>query len=291
MKKLEHLNKRAKTVSEALPYIMEFHDKIIVIKYGGSAMHDPELKKSLLRDVVLLKYVGMHPVIVHGGGPDINKRLKQKKIESIFLHGLRVTTKEVMQVVENVLGKKVNQEIVSLIKKQGGKAKGFYGKKGRVIKATKHWVKNSHGNYIDLGFTGSVHGIRFRFLHKWIKKGYIPVLSPIGVGRGGQTFNINADSAAAAVAEFLKADKLILLTDVPGVLGKRGRLISEINADRIEKMIKQKVISGGMIPKVECCLHALKKGVKQVHILDGRVPHVLLLELFTDAGIGTMVVR
>lgn len=287
----ERMIKRAKVVIEALPYLMEFHGKIIVIKYGGSAMHDPELKKSILRDVVFLKYVGMHPVIVHGGGLDISKALKRRKISSKFVKGLRVTTKEVMKVVEYVLGKKVNREIVSIIKKSGGKAKGFFGKKGKVIRAKKQWVKDKKGNYVDLGFTGQVDGIRYRFLNKWMKKGYIPVLSPIGVGSGGKLYNINADSAAAAVAAFLKAEKLILLTNVHGVLGKDGKLVSKVNAYRIQKMIKQKVISGGMIPKVKCGLYALKKGVENIHIIDGQIPHALLLELFTDTGIGTMVVR
>ncbi len=283
--------KRAKTVIEALPYLREFHNKIVVIKYGGSAMIDPELKTSLLRDVVFLKLAGMHPVIVHGGGPEISKRLKRKKIESHFIQGLRVTTKEVMKIVEYVLGNRVNREICSLIKKHGGKAKGFYGKKGKVIKAHKHMIKAENGNYIDLGFTGSVAGIRYRFLHKWIKKGYVPVLSPIGVGPKGKTYNINADSAASAIASHLNAAKLILLTDVRGVMDKEGNLVSEIDANHIKRMIKRKVIKGGMIPKVQCCLQALNHGVEQVHILDGQIPHVLLLELFTDRGIGTMVVK
>ena len=287
----DRLIKRAKVVIEALPYLMEFHGKVIVIKYGGSAMHDPELKKSILRDIVFLKYVGMHPVIVHGGGPDISKTLKRRKIESKFVKGLRVTTKEVMRVVEYVLGKKVNREIVSILKKSGGKAKGFYGKKGKVIKAKKQWVKDKDGKYVDLGFTGMVDGIRYRFLNKWMKKGYIPVLSPIGVGSGGKLYNINADSAAAAVAAFFKAEKLILLTNVRGVMGKDDKLVSEVNAYRTQKMIKSGVISGGMIPKVKCGLYALKKGVNKVHIIDGQIPHALLLELFTDTGIGTMVVR
>ena len=287
----ERLIRRAKVVIEALPYLMEFHGKVMVIKYGGSAMHDPELKKSILRDVVFLKYVGMHPVIVHGGGPDISKTLKRRKIPSKFVKGLRVTTKEVMKVVEYVLGKKINREVVSIIKKSGGRAKGFYGKKGKVIKAKKQWVKDKEGKYVDLGFTGMVDGIRYRFLNKWMKKGYIPVLSPIGVGRGGKIYNINADSAAAAVAAFLKAEKLILLTNVRGVMGKDDKFVSEVNAYRIRKMIEQGVISGGMIPKVKCGLYALRKGVEKVHILDGQIPHALLLELFTDTGIGTMVVK
>jgi acetylglutamate kinase len=233
----------------------------------------------------------MNPIIVHGGGPDISRRLKARKIESRFIQGLRVTSKKVMEVVEHVLGNKVNREIVSLIKKNGGKAKGFHGKKGNVIKAHKTWIKMENGNYHDLGFTGQVAGIRCRFLNKWMKKGHIPVLAPIGVGPKGETYNINADSAAAAVAEHLGADKLILITDVRGVLDKDGHLISEINSDRIQRMIKRKTISGGMIPKVKCGLHALKKGVDQVHIVNGQIPHVLLLELFTDHGVGTMVVK
>jgi acetylglutamate kinase len=287
----EHLVKRAQIVLEALPYLMRFHDKIVVVKYGGAAMVNPELKKSAMQDLVLLKYVGIHPVLVHGGGPEINRALKRKKIETKFVQGLRVTTREVMKVVEKVLGGKVNQEIVSLIKKSGGKAKGFYGKKGKVIKARKVWLRNEAGEYFDIGFTGQTTGIRFRFLRKWMKLGYIPVLSSIGVGRRGQVFNINADSAAAAVAAHLKAEKLILLTDVRGVIGSDGKLVSEINAYRARKMIKQGTISGGMIPKVKCGLYALKKGVGKVHIIDGKVPHALLLELFTDYGIGTMVVK
>ncbi|NQT29492.1 MAG: acetylglutamate kinase [Candidatus Saganbacteria bacterium] len=285
------LIKRANIVIEALPYLQEFHGKVIVIKYGGSAMHDPELKDIVLRNVVFLKLVGMHPVIVHGGGPDISRALKRKKIKTEFIQGLRVTTKDIMKVVESVLGKKINQQIVSLIKKNGGKAKGFYGKKGRVIKAKKQWVKDEEGKYVDLGFTGHVAGIRYRFLQKWMKKGYIPVLSPIGVGRRGKTYNINADSAAAKVATFLKAAKLILLTDVRGVQGKDGKLLSKINTYKTRKLIKQGVISGGMIPKVKCGLYAIRNGVEKVHIIDGQIPHALLLELFTDRGIGTMVVR
>jgi acetylglutamate kinase len=287
----ERLIKRAKIVSEALPYIMQFYDKVIVIKYGGAAMTDPELKKSLLKDIVLLKYVGMHPIIVHGGGPEISKRLKRKGIKTRFVQGLRVSTKRVMEEVENVLGKKVNREIVRQLKKHGGKAKGFYAKKGKVIKAKKIWIKNDHGNYHDLGFTGQVADVRYRFLKKWMKKGYIPVLAPIGIGPRAKSYNINADSAAASVAERLSADKLILITNVRGVLDKEGELVSEVNADRVARMIKNKTITGGMIPKVKCGLHALKKGVKRVHIINGQIPHAILLELFTDTGIGTMVVK
>lgn len=286
-----YLIKRAETVMEALPYLRKFHDKIIVIKYGGSAMENPELRASVLQDVVLLKLVGMHPVVVHGGGAEINRALKRRKIEFQFIQGLRVTTKEVMKIIEKVLGGKVNQMIVSLIKKSGGRAKGFWGKKGRVIKARKFWIKDAEGKYLDLGFVGQVWGIRYRFLWKWMKRGYIPVLSSIGVGKEGKTYNINADQAAAAIAAYLKANKLIVLTDVAGVLDKAGKLVSEVNTYRVRKMIKSGQISGGMIPKVKAGLYALKKGVEKVHIIDGRIPHAILLEIFTDHGIGTMVVK
>jgi len=285
------LIKRANVVMEALPYLMNFYGKTIVIKYGGAAMQDAALKESVIRDVVLLKYVGMNPVLVHGGGPEINQYLKKKGIEPRFVGGYRVTDRETMKVVEKVLGDKINSEIVTAIKKMGGKAKGFWGKKGRVIKAFKYFKKDEAGNKIDLGFTGQVGGVRYRFLNKWMKLGYIPVLTSIGVGKSGKTYNINADKAAAAIAAHLKAAKLMMLTDVRGVLDKDGKLISEVNTYRAQKMIKAGAISGGMIPKVKSGLYAIKKGVEKVHIIDGRVPHAILLEIFTDYGIGTMVVK
>jgi len=254
-------------------------------------MQDEELKQSVMQDVILLKMTGMNPILVHGGGPEINKNLRRKGIEPKFVGGYRVTDRETMKIVQKVLGEKINQQIVSLIKKAGGKAKGFYGKKGRVIKAFKYWKRDEQGNKIDLGFTGQVGGIRYRYLNKWMKLGYIPVLTSIGVGKRGEVYNINADKAAAAIAAYLKAEKLILLTDVLGVLDNKGKLVSEVNSYRIGKMIKTGAISGGMIPKVKSGLYALKKGVKTVHILDGRIPHAILLELFTDHGIGTMVVK
>src|SRR3989339_125008 len=284
-----HLIKRAKTVLEALPYLTRFNGKTIVIKYGGAAMQSEELKQSVIQDVVLLKMVGMNPVLVHGGGPEINKYLRKCGIEPKFIGGYRVTDKETMKIVQKVLGGKINQQIVSLIKKAGGKAKGFYGKKGRVIKAFKYWKKDENGKRIDLGFTGQVGGIRYRYLNRWMKLGYIPVLTSIGVGKSGKTYNINADKAAAAIAAYLKASKLILMTDVRGVLDKDGKLISEVNSYRAGKMIKAGSISGGMIPKIKSCLYSLRKGVKTAHIIDGRIPHALLLEIFTDYGIGTMV--
>ncbi|MFH1541925.1 MAG: acetylglutamate kinase [bacterium] len=288
---MKHALKRATTISEALPYIIDFFDKIVVIKYGGSAMIDDELKARFLRDVVLLKYVGMHPIIVHGGGPAISKALKRRKIETRFVQGLRYTSKEVMQTVEHVLGKKINQEIVALLKKNGAKAKGFYGKKGRVILARKSWVLSESGKYVDLGFTGHPVKVRSRVLWRWMKKGHIPVIAPIGIGPRGRSYNINADTAAAAVAEHLKAEKLMLFTDVRGVLGEDKELISKLTSKEAKSMIKQGVISGGMIPKVKCCLHSLKHGAHSVHIIDGRVPHAMLLEIFTNLGIGTMVVK
>lgn len=285
----KHLIRRTEAVIEALPYLVKFQDHVIVVKYGGAAMQSEELKKSVMQDIVLLKMVGMHPVVVHGGGPEINKYLRRKKIEPKFIGGYRVTDKETMKVVQKVLGGKINRQIVSLLKRAGGKAKGFYGKKGRVITAYKYWKKDEQGNKIDLGFTGQVSGIRYRFLRKWMKMGYIPVLSSIGVGKNGEVYNINADKAAAAIAAYLKADKLILMTDVRGVLDDRGKLISEVNSYWAEKMIKAGTLSGGMIPKVKSGLYSLRKGVKTVHIIDGRIPHAVLLEIFTDHGIGTMV--
>jgi acetylglutamate kinase len=233
----------------------------------------------------------MEPILVHGGGPEINKYLRKSGIEPKFSGGYRVTDKETMKIVQKVLGEKINQQIVSLIKKAGGKAKGFYGKKGRVIKAFKYWKKDENGNKIDLGFTGQVGGIRYRFLNKWMKLGYIPVLTSIGVGKRGGVYNINADKAAAAIAAYLKAEKLIMMTDVNGVLDNHGKLVTNVNTYKAQKMIKNGSISGGMIPKVKSCLYALRKGVKTAHIIDGRLPHAILLELFTDHGIGTMVVK
>jgi acetylglutamate kinase len=285
----KHLIKRANAVLEALPYLTKFNGRTIVIKYGGAAMQSEELKLGVIQDVVLLKMVGMNPILVHGGGPEINKYLRKKGLEPKFVGGYRVTDKETMRVVQKVLGEKINQQIVSLIKKAGGKAKGFYGKKGRVIKAFKYWKRDENGNKIDLGFTGQVGGIRYRFLNKWMKMGYIPVLTSIGVGKRGGIYNINADKAAAAIAAYLKAEKLIMMTDVLGVMDNNGKMVSEINTYRAEKMIRSGSISGGMIPKVKSCLYAIRKGVKTAHIIDGRLPHAILLELFTDHGIGTMV--
>ncbi|MCX5727127.1 MAG: acetylglutamate kinase [Candidatus Saganbacteria bacterium] len=282
------LIKRANIVLEALPYLLKFHDRTIVIKYGGAAMTDPVLKEGVIRDIVLLKYVGINPVIVHGGGRAISKALKRNKIESEFIQGHRVTTKEAMAVVEKVLGGKVAREIARMVKRSGGKPKILCGKNGRVIKAEKLYLR---GVKADLGFAGRVAGIRYRFLNKIMKKGYIPIISPVGIGRRGLKYNINADAAASSIAAMLKAAKLIFLTDVRGVLDKNGKLISEINRYKMYKMVKNETIRGGMIPKVKHGLKALQGGAEKVHIIDGNIPHAILLELFTDHGIGTMVVK
>lgn len=262
----------------------------MVIKYGGAAMKDPILKQQVMQDIVLLKFIGIHPIVVHGGGPEINKALEKNKIPTHFVHGQRYSSKEVLSVVEKVLGGEINHAICELLKAAGGKSKGFSGNNGKIIRAKKLYLEDEKGQALDLGYIGKVEGVRYRTLMKFVKQGYIPVLAPIGVGRGGQCFNINADLAAAGVASSIKAKKLILLTDTYGVLDSQGKLVSSINTASAKKMIKQKVISGGMIPKVNCGLDAIKNGVEKVHIIDGRIPHAVLLEIFTDVGIGTMVV-
>jgi len=287
----EKLIKRAEVVIEALPYLKKFYGKIIVIKYGGNAMVDPKLRAKVLKDVVLLRYLGMHPILLHGGGPSITRELKRRNIESKFIEGLRVTDPATMEVVEKVLSG-VNSGIVSVINREGGsgKGKGISGKKGRVIRARKHTIVRK-GQKIDLGFVGDVRSIDVKSLRDTISKGRIPVISSIGFDGNGSVYNINADSAAAEIAGALQAAKLILLTNVRGVYDKKDRLISVINASKVRRYIRNGTISGGMIPKVRCGLSALKDGVEKVHILDGRIPHALLLELFTDIGIGTMVER
>ncbi|MCX5749961.1 MAG: acetylglutamate kinase [Candidatus Saganbacteria bacterium] len=285
----EKLIKRAEVVIEALPYLRKFYGKTIVIKYGGNAMLEKELKAKVVQDVILLRYVGMNPVLIHGGGPEISKELKKKKIETKFLEGLRITDEKTMEVVEKVLTR-VNSKIVALLNKGGRIARGISGKKGKIIRARKH-VFFRNKQKIDIGFVGDVTKIDAKALRQMITKGAIPVISSIGFDGKGRVYNINADSVAAEIAAALGASKLILLTNVMGVLDKNGRLISQINASRTRRLIKKGVISGGMIPKVKCGLFALKKGVEKVHILDGRVPHAILLELFTDFGIGTMVER
>ncbi len=286
----EALIKRAETVMEALPYLRKFYGKIIVIKYGGNAMVDKKLKARVVEAITLLKYVGMHPVLIHGGGPEISKELKKRKIETKFIEGLRFTDEQTMEVVDKVLGR-VNSSIVSLINKYSRRmAKGYSGRRGKVIRAKKK-IFYRNGQKLDLGFVGDVKNVDSKTLKSAINNGRIPVISSIGVDGRGKIYNINADTVAAEVASALAATKLILITNVRGVFDKNGKLISVINAQKARRLIRNGVISGGMIPKIRFALKALKEGVEKVHIIDGRIPHAILLELFTDVGIGTMVER
>lgn len=279
---------KAEILVEALPYIKEFYGKRVVIKYGGAAMKDCSLKQKVMQDIVLMKYVGMHPIVVHGGGPEINAMLKRLDIESSFIDGLRVTDQETMEIVEMVLGGKVNKEIVSGINASGGKAIGISGKDGGLIEAQ---ALDPSGL---MGFVGEVKNINPQIIETMIENGYIPVVAPIGIDNQGQSFNINADLVAAAIAVSMKADKLVLLTDVPGLLNDprdSESLISVLKISEVADYIANGTIAGGMIPKVHCCEEAVAGGVGRTHIIDGRVPHSILLEIFTDEGVGTMVVN
>jgi acetylglutamate kinase len=286
---------RADILLEALPYIRRFFGKTIVIKYGGHAMVDEDLKDSFARDVVLMKYIGINPVVVHGGGPQIGSFLKKLGKASKFVQGMRVTDSETMDIVEMVLVGKVNKEIVGLINRHGGKAVGLSGKDGDLIQAEKYYlsaekVKDTPPEIIDIGLVGKVKAINADLIASMTRDGVIPVIAPTGVGDGGETYNINADLVAGAVAASLKAEKLILLTDVPGVLNAKGELIHTMDDRTTRGMIEDGTIEGGMFPKVKCCLKALKGGVQKAHIVDGRLKHTILLEMFTDQGIGTEIV-
>jgi acetylglutamate kinase len=279
---------------EALPYIRHFHGKTIVIKYGGNAMVDEVLKKSFARDIVLMKLVGINPVIVHGGGPQISKLLEQIGKESEFIDGMRVTDRETMDIVEMVLGGLVNKEIVNLINSQGGKAVGLSGKDGGMIQAEKLTIKKDDPEarvpeIIDIGHVGRVKYIDPGLVRTLDTKNFIPVVAPIGVGEDGHTYNINADSVAGALAATLQAEKLILLTNTPGVLNQQEELVTGLSADEINDLISKGVIKGGMLPKVECALEALAGGVHTAQIIDGRIEHAVLLEIFTDSGVGTLI--
>ena len=285
---------KAKVLVEALPYIRRFYDKTIVIKYGGSTMEEQGLKRSFALDVVLLKYIGIHPVIVHGGGPQIGDVLTKMGKKSQFIEGMRVTDGETMDVVEMVLVGKVNKELVTLINQQGGKAVGLSGKDGKLIIAKKLRLTKSHGKgeipeVIDIGMVGEVKTINPGIIEALEKENFIPIIAPVGVGEEGETYNINADLVAGKVASALKAEKLILLTDVEGVMDEKHRLIPTLDTKQAKSLMAQKVISSGMIPKVNCCLGALEEGVTKTHIIDGRVEHAILLEIFTDVGIGTQI--
>jgi acetylglutamate kinase len=287
---------KATVLVEALPYIQRFYNKTIVIKYGGSTMEEENVRRNFALDVVLLKYIGINPVIVHGGGPQIGDLLTRIGKKSQFVEGMRVTDGETMDVVEMVLVGKVNKEIVRMINQQGGKAVGLSGKDGRLIVAKKLKLTKSRGldeapELIDIGMVGEVKEINPGVIDALKKENFIPVIAPVGVGEEGETYNINADLVAGKVASALKAEKLILLTDVEGVKDEKKNLIPTLEAKTAKRLIAQKVISSGMIPKVNCCLNALEEGVTKTHIIDGRMEHAILLEIFTDVGIGTQIYK
>ena len=292
---MEKLIDKAEVLIEALPYIRRFYNKTIVIKYGGHAMVDNDLKVNFALDVILMKYVGFNPVIVHGGGPQIGKVLEKMGKPSKFIDGMRVTDLETMDIVEMVLVGKINKEIVGLINHHGGQAVGLSGKDGQLIMAKKlDIIKQKNGTdapeIIDIGMVGEVESINPNVIEALDRNKFIPVIAPIGTGSQGETYNINADLVAGKIASALRAEKMVLLTDVEGLLDEKKRLISTIDSKKVRKYIKDGIISEGMIPKVTCCLDALTEGVVKTHIIDGRVKHALLLEVFTDVGVGTEIV-
>ncbi len=293
---MKEIIKKAEILIDALPYIRNFYGKTFVIKYGGAAQTKKELKDSFAKDIVMLNFIGIRTVIVHGGGPKISATMEKMGKKPEFVHGQRVTDQETMDIVEMVLGGLVNKEIVSLITSHGGKAVGLSGKDGGMIKAKKKIIKKTTpetgvDEIIDLGLVGEVTSINPNIIDSLEKEGFIPVISPIGEGPNRETLNINADYVAAAVSSALKAEKLILLTDVPGLLDKKGNIISTLKKNQINKLIKNGTIKGGMLPKVQACLNALSDGVSKTHIVDGRIPHCLLLEIFTKEGIGTEILN
>ncbi len=284
----------ASVLNEALPYIKRFYKKTIVIKYGGNAMENENLKTSFARDVTLMKLVGMNPVIVHGGGPQIGKFLSKMGKESKFVQGMRVTDSETMDVVEMVLGGLVNKEIVNLINQNGGNAVGLSGKDGSMIRAKKLLLPEDAPEInvpeiIDMGHVGDVEEINTSVIDMLIKGDFIPVIAPIGVGADGQSYNINADLVACHIAKDLKAEKLIMLTNTPGVLDHNNKVLTGLSKTDVTKLIKNKTIVGGMLPKINSALEAVSSGVENVHIIDGRVEHAVLLEIFTDSGVGTLI--
>lgn len=282
---------KAQTLSEALPYIKRFFDKTIVIKYGGNAMTDEHLKQCFAQDVVLLKLVGMNPVVVHGGGPQINEMLDKLGKKGEFIQGMRVTDEETMDVVEMVLGGQVNKEIVNLINRNGGKAVGLTGQDGNFIHAHKLLMEDLRdpSKMIDVGQVGEITSIDPSIINFLDTGDFIPVVAPIGVGVDGETYNINADVVAGKLAEILGAEKLILLTNTPGVLDKAGKLLTGLTPKQIDDLVEDGTLSGGMLPKISSALDAARSGVKSVHIIDGRVEHALLLEVLTDEGVGTLI--
>jgi len=286
----------AKVLTEALPYIQKFTGRTIVVKYGGNAMVDDVLKQSFARDIVLMKLVGMNPIVVHGGGPQIGKLLEQLNIESSFVDGLRVTDRQTMDVVEMVLGGLVNKEIVALLNQNQGKAVGVTGKDGNLIKARKLTLKRKNSEdmdeeTVDIGQVGEVASINTEVLDFMKDSDFIPVIAPIGIDDNGHSYNINADSVAGEIASVLAAEKLMLLTNVAGVQDADGNVLTGLSTGQVDGLIADKTIHGGMLPKIECALSAVKAGVKSAHIVDGRVEHAVLLEIFTDEGVGTLITQ
>lgn len=296
MLSLARATETAQVLTEALPYIQRFSGRTIVVKYGGNAMTDDALKASFARDIVLMQTVGMRPIVVHGGGPQIGDLLERLNIESKFIDGMRVTTEETMDVVEMVLGGLVNKEIVSLLNQYGGRAMGLTGKDGRFIRASKLTIERAGPELeapeiIDIGHVGQVEAIDTRVLTMLTENDVIPVVAPIGVGEDGASYNINADLVAGKLAEVLNAEKLMLLTNTAGVLDQQGEVVTGLVAEEVSALIDNGTISGGMLPKVGCALSAVNAGVNSAHIVDGRVPHSVLLEIFTDQGVGTQILR
>jgi acetylglutamate kinase len=290
----QELINKAEILLEALPYMRRFQGQTLVIKYGGAAMKEADLKAGFAQDVTLLQYLGIHPVVVHGGGPQVSQMLAKLEVPTRFVEGLRVTDEVTMDVVEMVLVGKVNKEIVNLINAAGGAAVGLSGKDGRLLKAQKLEFyrprEDEPPEIIDIGLVGEVTEVHTELIRTLQAQHFIPVIAPVGVGDHGETYNINADLVAGAVAAALGAAKLILLTDVPGVLDQKGHLISSLTRRQAVTMMEEGTIAGGMLPKIKCCLEALDEGVAKAHILDGRAAHAVLLEIFTDRGIGTEIV-
>jgi len=290
---LDNAKNIAKVLTEALPYIQRYTGRTIVVKYGGNAMIDEELKNSFARDIVLMKLVGMNPVVVHGGGPQIGSLLEKLEIESSFVEGMRVTDKRTMDVVEMVLGGLVNKEIVSLLAKNQGKAIGITGKDGGLIRAEKLLLRKSdtdvNADGLDIGQVGKVAAINTEILDTMKNSNFIPVIAPIGTDSQGNSYNINADTVAGEIAKVLRAEKLILLTNVAGVQDNAGRVLTGLTTEQVDSLIADQTIHGGMLPKVQCALEAVKSGVQRAHIIDGRVEHAVLLEIFTDEGVGTLI--
>ena len=289
---MQEIIQKAETLHEALPYIKRFHGRTFVIKYGGHAMIDAELRSSFARDVVLMKYVGLNPVVVHGGGPQIDEMLAAMGVISERIQGLRVTDERTMDVVEMVLGGKVNQEIVSLVCNHGGRAVGLSGKDDAFMRAVRVTeMRTKSGALVDPGRVGAITHVNPEIVTQLIAGGFIPVIAPVAVDADGASLNVNADTVAGKIAEALSAEKLVLMTDIAGVKGRAGELLSSLSLDEARALEREGIIDGGMIPKVECALEALAGGVKKVHVIDGRVKHAMLLEIFTDKGIGTEFTR